>query len=66
MTLTREQTRALIEQCVFSVGGPSKFSRKFDIAEGYVRNVVKGRTAPGPRISRIVGMTKAEDRWVKL
>lgn len=66
MTLTREQTRALIEQCVAEAGGPSKFSRIHNVSEGQVRNVIKGRSPPGGKVIAACGVVKAEERWVKL
>lgn len=66
MTLTREQTRVLIEQCVAATGGPSKFSRLHNVSEGQVRNVIKGRSPPGGKVMTACGLAKDEERWVKL
>ena len=64
-TYTRTQVTNFFAKLVKETGGPSKFSRKYDISEGYVRNVATGRIAPGPRCTAIMGLEKAEDTWVR-
>lgn len=64
-TYNRTQVANLFSKLVKEAGGPSKFSRKHDISEGYVRNVASGRTAPGPRSTALLGLEKVEDQWVK-
>lgn len=64
-TYTRAQVAVMFDKLVKEAGGPSKFSRKHDISEGYVRNVASGRTAPGPRSTALLGLEKTEDTWVR-
>jgi hypothetical protein len=64
--LSRDQTRQVITDAVKKTGGPSAFSRKHDISEGYIINVTSGRVKPGPRISAAVGLVNLKDSWTPI
>lgn len=64
-TLSRLQVTNLFAKLVKTQGGPSKFSRLHDISESYVRHVMSGRVVPGPKVTAIMGLAKADDAWVR-
>lgn len=56
MTIDRPQLVAMIAEAVSAAGGMASFSRRYDLAEPYVYNVLCGRTPPAKRICAVVGV----------
>jgi len=61
--MTRDEVTELLRKKIEKVGSVPKFSGKFDLSDPYIRNVLSGRTSPGPKICKILGIEPVDKSW---
>lgn len=61
--MTREEVTIMLKAKIDKVGSVPKFSSKFDLSDPYIRNVLSGRTPPGPKICKILGIEPVDKTW---
>jgi len=61
--MTRDEVTIMLKAKIDKVGSVPKFSAKFDLSDPYIRNVLSGRTSPGPKICKILGIEPVDKSW---
>jgi hypothetical protein len=63
--MTRYELLKYIAAAIHKKGGIEKASGSWDIQVGNLRAVSEGRVQPGPRLTKLLGLTqKADGEWV--